>query len=70
MNTFTKIPELTGKKIVQIVGGAYNTVARSADGKVYVWGRPDLSGLGLEAESNGAKTKDIAQPTLVRSSEI
>lgn len=46
----TEIKELTGKNIVYITGGEHHSLAVSADGEVYTFGRYDMKEIGIEKD--------------------
>jgi E3 ubiquitin-protein ligase HERC4 len=61
METPTEIECLRDKKIVQIASGGYHTLALTASGQVYGWGRNAYLQLGIE-DSN-----DVNAPVVIAS---
>lgn len=47
----TLVPDLVGKDIVHITGGEHHSVAITATGELYVWGRLDACQLGIAKDA-------------------
>ncbi|ODV62806.1 Ran guanyl-nucleotide exchange factor [Ascoidea rubescens DSM 1968] len=67
----TKVDELSGKDIIEIVGGEHHSLALSKDGSVYVFGRYDLKEIGIKKDklpeysykSKGGIVRAVPLPT-------
>lgn len=73
----TLIPKLEGLRIVQIAGGEHHTLALTAEGDVYSWGRYDMKEIGIEEKDLPLSTfrdqhgnaRSVPEPTKIKIAE-